>query len=584
MGVFSSKAIGLDIQDRDIEIVLLKKNAGKMKIVSFGRVELAEGVLERGVVKDEVALLEALKEVASRAKPKKIELKNVVIGLPGAIVYTHIIQIPWVKKRQRDSHIKKEIASIMPIPMESLLYSYSILQEHKTLGIRVLVGAMEKHVFEAWNRVLTKARIPIVAFDSEAVALVNGIFSVMPKEPACIVDIGAYTSNIYIVDQNGFAFSHTSQVAGNYFTAKAAMATRVKKADVEKKKKTKGIVKKDRVSVALQKQVDELIVDIKKTLAYYESQYDSVVGTIIIAGHSSRMSGLAPYIEKKLEKTTSIASSPYMEKQTPLLFIEAIGLACRALKTSLFESRFQFDIPKIIVSKKEGKKENKNEKLEVISESIDEESVDVGKDEITRLDDLKEKDLEVTVSQRKTINIKEESSWGKIGLLVTVLIVGGLLLLAAFWYRDYYRQRVSVVHTQLLPTIVKKEFSGLLPIHTRLDTDTVPYSVPGRLVVDDTQTSVSDSKLLVEDQIFAGEVVYKNPIQVETTSSTQRFTWLVYESDPDLLLEKVFIYLKEQPPEKLLYTFSTVEYGEVFKKNNEFFIPMTVVLQVVDGG
>ena len=61
-----SRAVGIDIADRSIEVVELAKRGGNAHIVALGRLSLPDGAIERGVIKDRPALAAALREVSER--------------------------------------------------------------------------------------------------------------------------------------------------------------------------------------------------------------------------------------------------------------------------------------------------------------------------------------------------------------------------------------------------------------------------------------------------------------------------------------------------------------------------------------
>src|SRR3989338_4619143 len=98
-----SRAVGVDIADRSVEVVELTQRGGGARITALGRVALPAGVMERGVIKDRPALAAALREALRGAetdgrrkkKSSGINPRQIVFGLPDSQVYIHSFARPW---------------------------------------------------------------------------------------------------------------------------------------------------------------------------------------------------------------------------------------------------------------------------------------------------------------------------------------------------------------------------------------------------------------------------------------------------------------------------------------------------------
>ena len=56
----TKRSIGIDIADRTIEVVELEKSGLRVKIKNLSRVSLSPGIVEKGQIKDEKLLSEAI--------------------------------------------------------------------------------------------------------------------------------------------------------------------------------------------------------------------------------------------------------------------------------------------------------------------------------------------------------------------------------------------------------------------------------------------------------------------------------------------------------------------------------------------
>ena len=75
------EAIGLDISDLSVKIVKLKKKRGNFNLVAANTFQLRPGIIDAGEIKDENALVDALRNISSEIN--KIGTKYVYRVLSG---------------------------------------------------------------------------------------------------------------------------------------------------------------------------------------------------------------------------------------------------------------------------------------------------------------------------------------------------------------------------------------------------------------------------------------------------------------------------------------------------------------------
>jgi len=93
-GMFIShpSAFGLDLSDLSIKIALLKEAGGHLELVSFGRQEIPENVIERGVIKKEDELVALIKRAVDEAHGQKIKTQHCIVSLPETESYVRMVQ------------------------------------------------------------------------------------------------------------------------------------------------------------------------------------------------------------------------------------------------------------------------------------------------------------------------------------------------------------------------------------------------------------------------------------------------------------------------------------------------------------
>lgn len=330
MFLFSKKSVGIDIADHTIEIVELIKSAGKLKVSSMGRIKLDSGIVERGRVKDENKLAQAIKTVLSQSKPHPILTKKIIFGLPESQVYTHVFTIGAHDKKQRNSFVLKEALSNIPLKKEELLFDYKVLFEDK-VKVEILLVAASKEIVSEWYKFFKKLGLEAV-FDIESLAIFRGVTISSPKEPVCIVDIGFATTNISIFDKKGLRYVYSINIAGDIFTKEIAQTMNIKPEEAEKKKLELGLSdKNNQIFSVLIKQLEKVKDEIKTGIDYFQLKTSQKISGVIFVGGSSQLKGLEDYLKMNLNLPIIIGGLALSQNKIPLEYAEAAGLALRGI-------------------------------------------------------------------------------------------------------------------------------------------------------------------------------------------------------------------------------------------------------------
>lgn len=337
--MFSSnnKSIGIDISDHTIEVVELLKNKGGFKVLNLGRVELPNGIVERGEIKDEEKLIIFVRKALSDAKPNPIIADMVVFGLPESKVYTHTFMGRNSDDESFNQAVLEEVGSNVPISSDDLLFSYKVLSKGKD-GDEVLIVATSNSFVVGWKEFFEKLNIEVEIFDIESLALFRGLFGTEVEKTICLVDFGFSTTQVSIFDRNGLQYSYLSPIAGGAITREISKVSGKSEEDAEQLKRNVVLSEKGGdVSPIIKKVLDELILDIKKNFSFFEERTGKIIEELVFVGGSSLLSGIDEYLKSKFEVDVSIGGPLFSESKIPLVYVEATGLALRALDIAAYE-------------------------------------------------------------------------------------------------------------------------------------------------------------------------------------------------------------------------------------------------------
>lgn len=335
-------SVGLDIADRSIEIVQLNKSGRQVKLISLGRARLAPGIVERGQIKNAQKLAQVLDKVLSSAIPQAITARSLIFGLPEALVYTHVAQLKpgnqaqfkKLSSKDKDVFVRKEALKLIPLESSDLLLDYRVRSVDKGKLSLLIVGASRKTV-AAWQNFFTDQNIDVV-FDIESLAIARGLFDKPLEAGVCVVDIGAITSMIMIFDPAGLRYSYQMGQAGRVFTQVIKRKFNNSYEEAEKLKLQSGLSDTDsEIYSALVNPVTKLVGEIKTMIKYYRRTTGMGIEEIVLVGGSSRLKGLAEFIEENIGLATRLGTAYLAQDKVTTsaryMYIEAIGLAWRGL-------------------------------------------------------------------------------------------------------------------------------------------------------------------------------------------------------------------------------------------------------------
>jgi len=143
-----------------------------------------------------------------------------------------------------------------------------------------------------FRRIISLAKIKLQAVEAEAFGLLRSLVR-NDKRVICIIDIGAQSTTINIVDNGILKKSHSFDISGGELTQVIAKSLNIDFNSAEKLKIEVGLNEGDQgVKKILLPLVDYIVSETDKILRTFAQQEDKEPEKIILAGGSAQMSGL----------------------------------------------------------------------------------------------------------------------------------------------------------------------------------------------------------------------------------------------------------------------------------------------------
>ena len=342
---------GLDISDRSLKY--LKLHFGKRDGVEFfDEADIPAGVIERGEIKDEEALVGLLKSWRKR-QSWSIRSALVVVSLPEEKSFLRVVQLPKLAAEQVRNAIRWEIESNIPLPPEDVVFDHEVIHApHESIDhIDAVITAFPKNIVEAYVRVLKRAGFSPAALELESQAIIRAVAGDFSSLAArLVVDMGSNRTSFIIFAGSAILFTTTIELGGKALeeSIQKSMGVDEKKAVLLKKEIGMDRVREEgKVFTALIPPLGALADELKRTIEYYFNHAEHAHGAspkideVLLTGGDANLAGLATYLASSLGipvrmadpfqsfRQNHIFSIPPLHRNRSLAFTTAIGLALR---------------------------------------------------------------------------------------------------------------------------------------------------------------------------------------------------------------------------------------------------------------
>ena len=349
-------AFGLDISDRSLKIIYLKRQGKEFQLHTFGEFSIAPGVVERGEIKQKDILAQTIQE-AVKSFGNKLPTKQVIASLPEEQAFLQLMQLPRMKKEELEHAVRFEAENYVPHAIEKVYLDFHVVKPfHNHIDhTDVLLAALPRTMVDSYLDVLEQAGLVVKVLEIESLAISRAL---VPKEtaatPVLLVDFGATRTSIWVFSGYSLRFTASIPVSSSQLTKSIAEALKITYEKAEEFKIAFGLEREDdeqgrAVLEALRLPLVSLVEQIKKHLSYYESHtVHQHLGTnqqrikrIIVSGGGANLRGFIRFLSKELEREvilgnpwvnilkTSLKELPPISFGESLKYTAALGLALR---------------------------------------------------------------------------------------------------------------------------------------------------------------------------------------------------------------------------------------------------------------
>lgn len=299
--------IGLDIGSRSIKAIQLTGPSSNKKLVAYATVPIKNSsqpldAREKNLNVDD--LRDPLKELLSSGG---FTSRNAVVSLPESKIFTRVIQMPKMSKKELDTAIRFEAEQYIPVPLDDVTMDWDFIpdssDEDGKMG--VLLVAAPKSLISDIVDILKKSRISAVAIESETISIVRSVVGVDSNLPTTmVISIGAATTDLTIVKNGVVRFTRSIGTGGDALTRAISQNLNLGYDQAEEYKRSYGLDKSQadgEIAKVLIPVFKVILNDVRRALSFYKSRHPhDDVKRVVLVGGSASLPGATGFLAEAL--------------------------------------------------------------------------------------------------------------------------------------------------------------------------------------------------------------------------------------------------------------------------------------------
>jgi type IV pilus assembly protein PilM len=170
-------SVGLDIGSSAVRAAEVTIDGGSGSVSRFAQVGLPVGAVVEGEVRDEAAVVAAIKKLWSEGGFAK---KEVVVGISSQRSMVRQVEMPKMGSSELRSALRYEMGDLLPIPVEQAVFDFVELGPGKPKAdggetTQVLLVVAQQEIVMDYIRVVKRSGLKVKAVDSSPLALLRAI-------------------------------------------------------------------------------------------------------------------------------------------------------------------------------------------------------------------------------------------------------------------------------------------------------------------------------------------------------------------------------------------------------------------------
>jgi len=341
--------VGLDIGSSSVKAVELGKKGAALQLLNLGFENLQTDTIVDGQIMELNNVSNVIAQIFSE---HQIRTTRVAAGVSGHSVIVKNIVLPQMSQEELQESFSWHAEEHIPFDIADVNLDYE-LTSRSTDALHVLMAACKSDKIANVKQAIQLAGKQPVIIDVDAFALQNCYevnYRPKPGEIVALLNVGAATMNINILNGTRSIFARDASVGGSQYTSLLQRELGLSFEQAEGVKRGMALpdnVEPRPIQPIIETVSEALALEVKKTVDFYRTtaqEADVAIQKILLAGGGSKLPGLADFLSKKFEIPVEVFDPfrqievdakkfdpDYMREIVPEMAV-AVGLALRGVE------------------------------------------------------------------------------------------------------------------------------------------------------------------------------------------------------------------------------------------------------------
>jgi type IV pilus assembly protein PilM len=341
--------VGLDIGSSSVKAVELSKKGSALQLLNMGFENLQTDTIVDGQIME---LNNVSNVITNIFNEHQIKTPRVAAGVSGHSVIVKNIVLPAMSQEELQESFSWHAEEHIPFDIADVNLDYELTSKSSE-SLHVLMAACKSDKIANVKQAIQLAGKQPVIIDVDAFALQNCYeVNYQPKagEIVALLNIGAATMNINILNGTRSVFARDASVGGSQYTSLLQKELGLSFEQAEGVKRGMPLpdgIEARPIQPIIETVSDILALEVKKTIDFYRAtaaEGDTTIQKILLAGGGSKLPGLAEFLSRRFEIPVEVFNPfrqievdnkkfdpDYMREIIPEMAV-AVGLALRGVE------------------------------------------------------------------------------------------------------------------------------------------------------------------------------------------------------------------------------------------------------------
>ena len=353
--------LGLDIGASSIKVVQLTRKHGRAVLETYGEIALGPyngKEIGKAINMPADKIAEAITDLC---RESSVTAKQTAVAIPFVSSLVSLIEMPTSDPKQLAQMVPIEARKYIPVPMSEVLMDWSIIPKEAKQSVSndipgsnsnpnkmeksdIMVVAIHNETVNKYQDVLSKTSLSAAFYEIEMFSTIRSLLD-QNSRSTMIVDIGAGSSKLYIVERGVIKNSHLVNRGSQDITNGLSNALGISFADAEILKRSTDISAPEadpKVVSVVDLTLDNVFAEANQVLLSYEKRYNRTVDQIVLIGGGALLKGILPTAKRNFQIEV-VLGEPFSKVEAPAFlrnilkianpeFSVAVGAALRMLQ------------------------------------------------------------------------------------------------------------------------------------------------------------------------------------------------------------------------------------------------------------